>query len=726
MKGLRAWLLFFLVLCPRLEASMLEVEADHVQRLGDRIEAAGKVVITGQALELHAGYVVYDTLTGDIWATGKCTLVEKQSEVEAETIYFNARRGDMHVRQGSLLILEQPLKITGEAITRYGQDFYVGRDVVFTPCLAPRPAWEIAANSLEIPLEGYARVKGARFNVCGVPTLALPYLLYPAKLSRQSGILFPVLGNSTDTGNYLGLPIYLVTGASSDLTITPTLLARRGLLMSAEFRYRLDYDEGGEFYLEGLHDERGGKPITGTILDTIPEDRWFFKASHQGPDLMWDVNLVSNEDYFRDIGTFYRFGEDDQELLGDKRPQDLEELISRMEWLKRSNGFSASVSAQWKQDLTVAGDERTIQELPRLKLRMAQKEVPFTPLKCSAEAGSVRVYTREWIEAIKNQAGLELSWPLSVAPYFTLRPYLREQYRDTLFTTNAGSFNTTSWAWRQRPYAKNTYAERWQVRGVSLATNVYSPRFGDNWYHQITPQAGWSATSRHGDNYDANDPAHQRDIYPDLLSGDSWTRDFDMDLALTNTVRDASGRAIFELGLGRVYHYLPKTWDRVEAELAFSPAPWIALKHTNRFGRNELRPYATHEHSSTLSLEDTRGDTLSLSGEYDRLDTKSLVGSGTLKIGDRLDVRAEAKYDYVTEFEDMRRCFRYFSTGITYTSQCWSIELVRFVEPRHDVSLEVDGVTTRETLPRETTIELRINLLGLGDVISTSRTLESD
>ena len=51
---------------------------------------------------------------------------------------------------------------------------------------------------------------------------------------------------------------------------------------------------------------------------------------------------------------------------------------------------------------------------------------------------------------------------------------------------------------------------------------------------------------------------------------------------------------------------------------------------------------------------------------------------------------------------------------------------MRFVEPRHDVSLEVDGVTTRETLPRETTIELRINLLGLGDVISTSRTLESD
>jgi len=672
---------------------MLDVEADTIKKSGDRIEADGNVVVTGTGTVLNADYVVYDIHTEDLWASGGCRLFEEKGEMTAQTMYYNARRLDAHLENGSVFVYAEPMKISGESITRYGQDYYVGENIEYTPCLDDPPAWSMASSSLEIPVEGYAQVWHTRLLVRHVPVLYLPYLLYPAKLQRQSGLLFPQIGHGSDYGYRYGVPVYLVLGRSADMTITPMNLTKRGLLTTAQFRYRLDYAQSGEIYLESLRDKKGGDEAEGCLLDTIAERRWYVKAKHTGGPLTWDINLVSNEDYFRDIGSFYGQDQYWKTSSTDEDESDREDLISRMEWYTSGNGFSLSVSGQWKQNLAVEGDDKTFQEIPKLKARMNQRGLPYTPIKYSSEVSTTRVYSIDWIEAIKNNAQAEVSLPMSVNPYFTLRPYVEESYRDTFITD------------RRDVYADDKYREHWQKRGVSLTTALYSPRSASGWYHQVAPSASWAYKSRIGGNYDSSDSA---DIFPDILSGDDWEKAFDMQLSLDNYIRDKSGKSILDFRIGRKYSYITKDWEDFQARVRFAPCSWLSAKHTNSFGRQPFRSYATQEHSSELKLSDERGDEIYLSEEYNRLDTKLVLAGIKIALIWNFSARFEAEHDYTKRRYDFSR------QGLTYDSQCWSIDLYRETKPATELG------------PRETTIYLTVSLLGLGDVIHTSQRKRGD
>ncbi|MDT8272560.1 MAG: putative LPS assembly protein LptD [Desulfomonilia bacterium] len=673
-------------------AAILTVEADTIQKIGARIEASGNVIISGENITLKAGTVIYDTHSEDIWAVGDCLLYEETGEVRASMIYYNVRSKDFSLENGEVFIYDEPVKIIGEIITRYGEDFYTGKKITYTPCIDSPPAWSFSARDLEVPLEGYGTGRGVSFHVRTIPIMYVPYILFPAKLKRQSGLLFPEMSHSTDYGYRFGVPAYLVLGRSADLTLTPTYLSERGLLTSAEFRYRMDYEREGEFYVEHLRDKKGGEESPYGIIDEIPKQRWFAKAVHTGGSLTWDVNLVSNEDYLRDIGPFYGKSSDWRSVTLDG-DEDLGALISRMQWTETARGISLGISARWTQDLTVEGDDRTLQELPKIRVRMNQRPVLSTPFAVAGEVSSTRVYSLDWIEAIKDDGRIEVSLPVAIHPYFTLRPYVSERYRDTLFTKKDGE------------YDKNTYAETWQIRGASLNTTLYSARFGNMWYHQIIPESKWIYRSRHGGNYH---PARTDDLFPVLFAADEWEKQYDMNLSLANYIRDRSGKSLMDLSIDRTYSHLTREWDLFSARARFAPVDWLSVSHTNRFGRASLRPYATHEHATKLTLMDERGDELFFSEEYNREDVKTATGGFRVSLLGGFSARFVAKYDY-----RIRR-FDYSRQGVTYDSQCWSIDFSREV------------TVSKDDKPRETKVGITVSLLGFGDVIQTSQSFEKE
>jgi len=446
----------------------------------------------------------------------------------------------------------------------------------------------------------------------------------------------------------------------------------------------------GEIYLEGLHDKQGGEDLEGGVLEKIPEDRWFIKAFHKGNELSCDINLVSHEDYFRDIGTFYE--EPEQNIWVGQRPDDIEELISRLEWNTSGKVFRFNISSQWKQDLTVKDDDETFQILPRIMVRKSLDDVPFTPFRYTARVSSTRVYSQKWIEAIKDQGDIDISWPIALHPYLTLRPYMSEIYRDTYITKD------------RQIYDENTFREHWQERGVSITTSLYSQRLESGYYHQIVPGITWSYLSRYNGNYDENDPY---DIYPELLSGEDWEKEFNLELSLENFIRNSRDKSVVDFSLIREFSYLTKEWDAFEVKARIRPIKWFYLEHRNTFGRNPLSPYATQEHTTDFNLSDPRGDNLSIIEEYERGYTNSLSLKGMLNLTRGFAVKLEGKYDYIT------REYEYYQQGVTYSAQCWQIELSREVEPSDDDN------------PRDTTIYLKVNLLGMGDVIKTKYGMEN-
>ncbi|HOS97292.1 MAG TPA: hypothetical protein PLR71_03885 [Deltaproteobacteria bacterium] len=668
-------------------AMMLNVEADRMERAGSRIEAYGNVEVTGEDLRVRADYIVYDTETEDLWATGGCILEEGPARVTATSLAYNARRKDLHLESGSFTSLESTISLTGLSITRTGEEYLQARSVRFTPCLGSQPDWSLQVEDLEIPLGGYGTGRDVRFMVREYPLIRIPYLLFPARLYRHTGVLLPEFGHGTDSGYRFGLPLYFAPDRSFDATFTPTWLSDRGVLARAEVRYCVDERHSGIVYGESLRDEKGGDPGESGVVETIPDSRWFLKAQQAGPDVNWDINLASTADYLRDIGTFVNEDPlqgapdlEDLNLPGDSRQ---ESLVSRAQWTGQRFGISYAVSGRFTQDLTRTDNGLTVQELPALTARLRQREIPYTPLVASAEIGTSRVVSRDWIEAMKDSARLDVAWPVSVYPYFTLKPHVAEYYRDTRFMDDAGEFE------------KDSYAEHWQERGISLTSALYGPRFHRGWYHQIVPGLSLDYRSRYGGNDEDGDAD---DDYPVILAADEIGKFSGIQASLANYLRDASGMSLADVSVRGIYSRGEHGWEEIRAEANIRPAPWLKASHRNVWERCEGGGYATSGHESRVAILGGQGHEAWVGGDYLRPGTEMLSAGVRVRLTRAVDLGARIRYDY------QKREYTTQVQRIGYTSQCWAIHFERTSE------------AADEFTRRKTTWSLMVKLLGMGDI----------
>ncbi len=170
-------------------------------------------------------------------------------------------------------------------------------DSTYTTCEPDDNAWRIKAGQIKLDQEsGWGQVKDATVEIKGVPIVYLPWWMFPIDDRRQSGFLFPAMGNNSESGARVGLPYYLNLAPNYDATITPTYIGNSGTLTEGEFRYLSENTEGffGGAYLprDNNYDQ---------------QNRSMFSWKHQGhyEHLVNTVNYteVSDIDYFEDLDT---------------------------------------------------------------------------------------------------------------------------------------------------------------------------------------------------------------------------------------------------------------------------------------------------------------------------------------------------------------------------------------------------------------------------------------
>ena len=80
-----------------------------------------------------------------------------------------------------------------------------------------------------------------RCDMFGVPVAYFPYFWHAdPSVKRLSGILPPVVGNSSNIGAYFGQPYYWVIDDQSDATFIPMITSRAGPQLSTEYRRRFN------------------------------------------------------------------------------------------------------------------------------------------------------------------------------------------------------------------------------------------------------------------------------------------------------------------------------------------------------------------------------------------------------------------------------------------------------------------------------------------------------
>lgn len=274
------------------------LEADQMDGSPD-----SRIVLTGNAqvrridTVLKGDRIDYNRNTGDINTQGSARLLRDGTLVTAPGLIYNVDNETGQIENPNFWMGASGGFARAEHADIFSRSTMRLSGVTYSGCDCEVPSWYIKSRTLDLNFdenEGVARNGVLYFK--DVPLLASPYLTFPIKKERKSGLLLPTYGLSSNSGFEYAQPYYLNLAPNYDATITPRILSKRGVQLGGEFRY--------------LQPSYNGV-LNGTYLQSdreTGEARWLFSSRHNqilggGFSADWDINRVSDDDYFRDFST---------------------------------------------------------------------------------------------------------------------------------------------------------------------------------------------------------------------------------------------------------------------------------------------------------------------------------------------------------------------------------------------------------------------------------------
>ncbi len=346
----------------------------------DSYEAKGDVVLRQGEVELKAQALLWQVATQDASAEGSAELKDIDTKVSGSSIQYNMATRQGQVRDGRLFVREGNFHLSGQQIEKEGQFEYSVKEGSFTTCDGEIPDWKFSADEVDITVGGYARAKHVWFYLKDVPVLYVPYLTFPVKTERESGLLTPSFGYSNNKGTLASLAWYQVIDRHMDATIYLDYLSEIGLGKGLEYRYALSGNNNGQalyYHVTG----------TGEIeeLDQREDfpDLDYYRWKHSGNfpggwSFLADVEYTDEKLFFEEFG----------ELAADyNRDKTVSTLMLRRNWKKLNvNGF-----ARYIKDLELDNDA-TLQTLPELGLGLPRYRLGDTAFYAGLESYATRFW----------------------------------------------------------------------------------------------------------------------------------------------------------------------------------------------------------------------------------------------------------------------------------------------------------------------------------------------
>ena len=331
----------------------------------DSFRADGSVQLVQDGVLLLADSVTYSRLTGDAFARGHFLMLKDDDTLKGERLSLNLVSQQGTLLNGDLFIKKSNFRVRGKVMEKTGDEDYRIEQGSFTTCDGDKPSWRFEAKRLEVTLDEFATAHDAVFYAGDIPLFYTPYLLYPVKKERQSGLMIPKFGHSSIKGAYLDQPYYWVIDPSREATFDLDLESSRGVGFGGDFGYLRSHGSEGRLQWFGIYDTQAEKfrgEMDQKHLEMFSPDTTF--AS--------DIHLIADRAYYRDYG----------EIAGDYNRQLLESSAS---FDHRWQRYDLTGEVRYTQDLVATNNDATMQRLPSFGFTAAGEKVG--PLFFSMDSG---------------------------------------------------------------------------------------------------------------------------------------------------------------------------------------------------------------------------------------------------------------------------------------------------------------------------------------------------
>ncbi|HEY4172542.1 MAG TPA: LPS assembly protein LptD [Rhodopila sp.] len=275
--------------------------ADSVEYDKDNalVTATGHVEAWQNGHVMRADKITFDRNTGVAAATGHVVVLEPDGEVMFSD--YAEMRNNMNdgILKDMRALLQQNGKLAANGAQRTGGQINELSKVVYTTCnLCAKdptrpPLWQIRASSAVQDLEHKKiEYKDATLEMFGLPVAWFPYFWNAdPSVKRESGLLPPLMGASSNTGAFFGQPYYQVIDDQSDATFLPMMTTRAGPQLDVEYRRRFN---DGTLLLN----------TSAGYVDNSPQGSLVASGQFNYDDTWrwgFNVNRASSTDYVRDF-----------------------------------------------------------------------------------------------------------------------------------------------------------------------------------------------------------------------------------------------------------------------------------------------------------------------------------------------------------------------------------------------------------------------------------------
>lgn len=686
-----------------------EMEYDH--KTGE-YAAKGNVKITRSNRTLSADFVRLNQNSMTAIAKGHVMLTIGDDYLEGERIDVDLKNETGTLYRGTLFLYENHFYIHGNKIEKLGTDSYRIDEADISSCDGPEPDWQITGRNLEVTLDGYGVVRNARFLAGDLPIFYVPYLIFPVKLKRQTGLLPPQIGYASRKGFEYMQPFFWAISDSSDATAHAQYSGKRGIKSGLEYRYVLDSHSRGTLMFDFLKDRKiddGTADATdnwgyagdvgGTDISRPNQDRYWFRMKKDMPlpygiTTKIDLDIVSDQDYLHEFKDGYTGFDDTEKAFNRDYGRELDDYddpvrVNRINFSRMGAGYGMNLEGRWYDDVIARRwqqTDTTVHKLPFFEFQAFKQKFFETPLFFKLDSEYVYFYRQSGTRGHREDLFPRIYLPLRYHNYVMFEPSV--------------GMRSTFWQISHRDPSEQENDHRFDREifdvKLDLSTEVYrifnrGSDSGQAVRHSLRPGLTYEYI-----------PHKDQSHYPFFDDVDRIDKTNQITWSLTNTLTrriplpSAPGKNTQQDDdyPASGYHYqqfcrfkLEQSYDINEAKETdsnqwktpgqkqpFSPL-YGELEIFSSWGSIQLDAlwnlYSGDVESRNIAvgIHDQRGDSIYTEYRYSKDTSESIVLNTKIVLTDRVAVYA----DYERNLYDNTHIRS--GTGLTYTRQCWSVDL---------------------------------------------------
>jgi LPS-assembly protein len=669
-------------------------------------DAEGDVVISRGEEALYAQKAVYNMKTGIAQVEGDVRMESGGDILTGEKGVFDFKKQTGKIINGSLFLKDNHFYVKGGLMEKLAEDTYLVRDCSVTTCDGENPTWRINGSEVKVTVDGYGTVRDAAFRIRNIPVLYVPYMIFPAKTKRQTGLLPPVVGHSSRNGLNVEVPFFWAISDQTDTTFYQRYMSKRGYMQGLEFRYVTGDESKGNFLFDILSDNEDKNMNDPDDVHLSPysrtnETRYWFRGRldqnlPNGLVARLDADYVSDQDYLNEFETEGSgFGSRPDLAEESARPVEEKRAPIRTSALRVSRdteNYSLQALGSYYQLPGNPDRHETAEPLGGLFFSLLPSSISGFPAFFTLDSNYDYVWRDEGLKGHSFSLSPELRLPLRFGRYVDFEPSIRYTLDQQRFGDTQGDMENQS---------LNTYEA-----GAKISTSldrIYDLEFKEarRLKHKIRPTLGYAYRGYQDE--DDQSPWFE----PMEEEGDANLVTLALENFLDARIEDNDGNVSYrqwaKFALIQSYDIEEKRrnsesgrdrepFEPLRAELTLNP-----FQELNVFADVEWDHYDQEITYVDLSLELAvnrsagRMDRFILDYQYDIDDQKSINAWFDVNLVYGLSTGASFERDL-----DLKESIsnRYW---LQYQRQCWGVKFI--VEDEND----------------ETSFMVSFQLLGLGD-----------